>query len=81
MVCCDAVHHQRAVLIAKCIVREQLACVCGLPVLFRRFCLALTKARISASVCWSPVRGMEADDSFLEGRALKYNDFMIFHVR
>lgn len=48
------------------------ACVylCVLPALLTRFCLALIKARMSASVCWSPVSGIE-DETVAEVRVLK----------
>ena len=46
-------------------------CVCVLPVLLRRFCLALMKAMMSASVFWSPVSGKDEDESEVAERFLK----------
>lgn len=46
-------------------------CVCALPILLRRFFRAMTKAKISASTCWSPVSGIEEDGSVVVERALK----------
>lgn len=61
---CKASHHQMAVL----------------PVLLRRFCLALTNARMSASACWSPVRGMEEEETVVGARALKSTHSITIHT-
>lgn len=52
-----------------------------IPVLVSRFCLALMKANISASVCWSPVSGIDVEARPAEDKDLKsihMNKYKIF---